>query len=59
MSNRTPKMDGSAGNGRPIPAPAPADYSDEISEAQAEALRKYAPQDEAKMGHLVHEFAWR
>lgn len=36
----------------------PADYSDELTEAQIEALRQYAPQDEKKMGPLVHEFTW-
>ncbi len=59
MTNRTPKMDASAPRAPAIPAPTPADYSDELSGAQVDALRKHAPQDESKMGHLVHEFTWR
>lgn len=58
MSNRPPKMEGAAPSGRSIPAPKPADYSDEVSTAQIEALRSISCQDESKMGSLVHEFTW-
>jgi hypothetical protein len=58
MSNRLPKKDPRAAAGRPLPKPAPADYSDEITKEQHEALRRFAPQDEAKMGPVVHEFTW-
>lgn len=42
----------------PIPPPEPADYSDELTPEQLAALRQLAPQDEADMGDLVHEFRW-
>ena len=58
MTHRPPKKDPRAPEGRPVPAPKPADYSDEISNEQDAALRTYAPQDESKMGPLVHELAW-
>lgn len=41
-----------------MPAPEPADYSDELSPAQLAALRDLVPQDERKLGELVHEFTW-
>lgn len=40
-----------------VPPPEPADYSDEMTQAQVDALRQHAPQDESKMGSLVHELA--
>lgn len=58
MSNRPPKLDARAARGQPIPPPKAADYSDEVSPAQVEALRALACQDESKMGALVHEFTW-
>jgi hypothetical protein len=39
-------------------AKAPADYADEVERAHFDALRKAAPQDEAKMGQLVHGLEW-
>jgi hypothetical protein len=53
-----PKRDPREAFAAPIPAPEPADYSDELTEAQLRALRQLAPQDEADMGDLVHEFRW-
>lgn len=58
MTNRPPKEDGRAPRGRALPPVLPADYSDEVSPAQIDALRKVACQDESKMGALVHEFTW-
>lgn len=58
MTNHPPKWDPRAPAAAPIPAPEPADYTDELSADQIEALRGFAPQDEAEMGALVHEFAW-
>jgi hypothetical protein len=58
MSNRPPKLDASAARGKPISPPKPADYSDEVSDAQVSALRSLVSQDESKMGALVHEFTW-
>lgn len=55
---RPPKPDAQSGRGAIIPPAEPADYSDELTEAQIEALRQYAPQDEKQMGPLVHEFTW-
>ena len=55
---RTPKPDAQSGRGAIISPAEPADYSDELTEAQIEALRQYAPQDEKQMGPLVHEFTW-
>jgi hypothetical protein len=51
-------MDPRAAFAAAIPAPEPADYSDEVSLEQIEALRCFAPQNPAKMGPLVHEFTW-
>lgn len=57
MSGRPPRPDPLAV--RPaFPPPEPADYSDELTEEQIEALREFAPQDESKMGALVYEFTW-
>lgn len=55
---RAPKMDPRAAARPPVPPAVPADYSDELTEAQIEALRRFAPQDERQMGPLVHEFTW-
>lgn len=55
---RTPKPVADSARGAMLPPPEPADYSDELTDAQIEALRQYAPQDESKMGALVHEFSW-
>ena len=41
-----------------MPPAAPADYDDELTAAQIATLRTYAPQTEAEMGELVHEFTW-
>ena len=54
----TPKTRADQARGAAIPPPPPADYSDELTNAQIEALRQHAPQDENKMGPLVHEFRW-
>ncbi|MES1157221.1 MAG: hypothetical protein ABUL73_05525 [Alphaproteobacteria bacterium] len=56
MSGRTPKpvVAGTA----VIPPPKHADYSDELTDEQINALREYAEQDESKMGALVYEFTW-
>lgn len=56
--SRTPKPDAVRGRGAVLPPPEPADYSDELTEAQAEAMRRTAPQDETGMGPLVHEFSF-
>lgn len=56
MNNRVPKPDVNAA--WQVPEPMPADYSDEISEAQMEAVRSVWTQDEAAMGPVVHEFKW-
>lgn len=56
--SRTPKPDAMRGRGAVLPAPEPADYSDEMTEAQVDALRRCAPQDESAMGPLVHEFTF-
>ncbi len=58
MSAPPPKTDMRASGLRPIAPPAPADYTDEVTAEQYEALRRFAPQDESKMGALVHEFRW-
>jgi hypothetical protein len=58
MSGRTPRPDHDRAPPASIPAPKPADYSDELTKAQLAALREHAPQDETKMGALVHEFSW-
>lgn len=57
MSTRTPKLDHSA-RAPAIQPPEPADYSDELSKKHIDALRRCAPQDERRMGPLVHEFRW-
>ncbi len=41
-----------------FPPPEPADYSDEMTEEQIDALRRAYPQEESAMGRLVHEFGW-
>lgn len=57
MSGRTPRPDPT--RARPaFPPPAPADYSDELTDEQIDALRECAPQDESSMGALVYEFVW-
>ena len=56
MPHRTPQPDPDAPLA--IPEPLPADYSDEVSKAQVEALRRAHTQVEAEMGPLVHEFRW-
>jgi len=58
MSNRPPKMDPRAPARKGVPCPERADYSDEVSDAQMERLRKFVSQDERAMGPLVHEFTW-
>lgn len=58
MSGRTPRPSADA-RGPAIPAPEPVDYSDELTKEQIDALREFAPQDESKMGALVHEFTWK
>ena len=58
MNTRTPKPDPRSVSGKPIPAAPGGDYNDELTPAQVDALRQHAPQDEAKMGPLVHEFTW-
>jgi hypothetical protein len=55
---KTPKPSVDHARGSALPAARPADYSDELTKAQIEALRACAPQDEAKMGPMVHEFSW-
>lgn len=56
MTKRTPKP---AADITPVvPAPAPADYSDEISEANFAALRALWPQSAAGKGPLVYEPKW-
>lgn len=59
MSGRTPRPRADMARGPAMPAPEPADYSDELSNEQIDVLRKVATQDETKMGALVHEFVWR
>ena len=56
--SRTPKPDAQRARGAVLPPVEPADYSDELTKAQIAALRRYAAQDETKMGPLVHEFTW-
>lgn len=56
MTNRTPKPDPEAA--WKVPEPPAADYSDEITDSQMEALRSAWTQDESAMGPLVHEFKW-
>lgn len=56
MSGRIPRPNPDRATRPSIPAP--ADYSDELSNAQLAALRSLVPQDERKMGALVHEFTW-
>ena len=58
MSQRPPKQDPRAPSGPAVPPSPPANYSDELTDAQAAALCRHAPRDEAKMGPLVHEFTW-
>lgn len=58
MTKTPPLMDPRAAAGSPIPAPEPADYSDEVTAEQIAALRQRAPQHESDMGDLVHEFRW-
>ncbi len=55
---KTPKLDARSARGAALPPADPADYSDELTPAQLEALRQHAPQDEREMGPLVHEFTW-
>lgn len=57
MSGRTPRPSAEA-QGPAMPTPAPADYSDELTKEQIDALRELAPQEESKMGALVHELCW-
>lgn len=57
MSGRTPRPNADA-IGPAMPTPTPADYSDELTKEQIDALRELAPQDESKMGALVHELCW-
>ena len=56
MTRRLPKPE--SHTGLAFPDPEPADYSDELTEEQIEALRRAYPQKEAAMGRLVHEFGW-
>ena len=58
LMRNTPKPSADRAQGAVIPPPPPADYSDELSNTQIEVLRSYAPQDESKMGPVVHEFRW-
>ena len=58
MSKRQPKVDPRVAAAGPIAPPEIADYSDALSKAQLAALRELSPQDESKMGALVHEFRW-
>ena len=58
MKYAPPNRDPRAASAAPLPAPEPADYSDELTIEQVAALRECAPQDEAEMGDLVHEFRW-
>lgn len=55
---KTPKLDAQRARGAALPPVEPADYSDELTQAQLKTLRQYAPQDERQMGPLVHEFTW-
>ena len=57
MSGGTPRPD-PLGKKPAITPPKPADYSDELTNEQIEALKSYAPQDESQMGELVYEFRW-
>ena len=56
--SRTPKPDATRGRGAVLPPPEPANYSGELTEAQVDAMRRYAPQNESDMGPLVHEFTF-
>jgi hypothetical protein len=56
MTNGTPIRDSHAVLS--IPEPEPADYSDEMTSADVQALRDVCTQDESKMGALVHGFTW-
>lgn len=56
MSYRTPKPDHEAAC--ILPEPAAADYSDELTVKNLEALRSAWTQDESAMGPVVHEFTW-
>lgn len=58
MTNRPPKIDPRAAKAPSIPSVEPADYSDELTSEQLAVLRRSAPQTEARMGDLVHEFKW-
>lgn len=58
MSTRPPKLDPRRAAGAPLPRARDADYSDEITTKQIDALRRYYPQDESKMGPVVDELTW-
>ena len=57
MTHGTPRLDDQA-FGLAIPEPEPADYSDELTNADVDALRSIWTQDERAMGAIVHEFRW-
>jgi hypothetical protein len=58
MTGIPPKVHPERSQLPPMPVATPADYDDELTNAQLDALRTCAPQDESKMGALVHEFTW-